>query len=57
MAKNVRLIDMLHKEISRLDDNQRSAFREALKTELPRVIRKAGRAAKKAAAQQEKIEK
>ena len=47
MEKNERLVDLLAKEISQLDDNQKNAFREALKTELPRVIRKAGRVAKK----------
>ena len=47
MEKNERLVDLLQKEINRLNDNQKSAFREALKSELPKVIRKAGRTAKK----------
>ena len=48
MGKDKRLVDLLQGELSKMDDDQKSAFREALKAELPRVIRKAGRAAKKA---------
>ena len=49
MANDERLIDILSRELSKLeDDEQVNAFRLGLQAELPKVIRKVGRAAKKA---------
>ena len=47
MAKNrnIRLVDLLSRELNQMDDRQKGAFREALKSELPRAIRRAGRVA------------
>ena len=50
MGTDDRLVDMLHKELERLDDKQRNKFREALKHELRTAVRRAAQAAQKAKA-------
>ena len=41
MGKNERLIDQLQKGIQDLDDDQRKAFKESLKRQIPGVIKQA----------------
>ena len=43
--ENERLVDLLQKELVRLDDDQKNKFRKALQKELPKAIRRAGRVA------------
>jgi len=52
MDNQERLVDQLKKNLSKLDDKQKEAFRQSLKRQIPGVIRRAVRDAQQKSKQE-----